>query len=530
MSDCTRRNFLKSSLLATTPLLSALSSECRAVESPTAVRWDREADVVVLGFGNAGSNAAIAACDNGASVVILEKMREGGGNVAVSSGGFVVPTDRDKYFVYLKSLYEMSRSDWDEALLNVFCDESMKLPDYIKMLDPSAELVTYGHAGYQNLPGADCVNKMAVTAKNGLAEGDRLFGLFADAVKARGIPVFTETPARRLVTVKGEIVGAEAEHAGKPFFVRARKAVVIATGGFQCNPNLLKNYIYGNPMAFLGSPGHTGDGLLMAQSVGCALWHMNSVSAPLGIQVPGVEAGMALVTKAPAFIWVDQDGRRFVNEKKLDYHCSWMAVNRFDAINHRYPAIPCWMVTDSTYIEAGPLVSSAASGYAVNREHYVWSQDNRKEIEAGVILEAPTLEALARKMGLPEPAVLGETVDRWNSDLKTKGIDTLFGRTPTSDPKQKAIFVGRDVKAWSAPIEKGPFYAVRLVPVLYHTMGGPRKSIRAECLGIDGKPIPHLYVAGELGSMWGLTYQGACANADAMIFGRIAGREAAKLD
>lgn len=257
---------------------------------------------------------------------------------------------------------------------------------------------------------------------------------------------------------------------------------------------------------------------------------MNSVSAPLGIQVPGVEAGMALVTKAPAFIWVDQDGRRFVNEKKLDYHCSWMAVNRFDAINHRYPAIPCWMVTDSTYIEAGPLVSSAASGYAVNREHYVWSQDNRKEIEAGVILEAPTLEALARKMGLPEPAVLGETVDRWNSDLKTKGIDTLFGRTPTSDPKQKAIFVGRDVKAWSAPIEKGPFYAVRLVPVLYHTMGGPRKSIRAECLDIDGKPIPHLYVAGELGSMWGLTYQGACANADAMIFGRIAGREAAKLD
>lgn len=91
------------------------------------------------------------------------------------------------------------------------------------------------------------------------------------------------------------------------------------------------------------------------------------------------------------------------------------------------------------------------------------------------------------------------------------------------------MFVGRDVKAWSAPIEEGPFYAVKLVPVMYHTMGGPRRSVKAECLNPYGEKIPRLYVAGELGSTWGLTYQGACANADAMIFGRIAGKEAAAL-
>ena len=120
-------------------------------------------------------------------------------------------------------------------------------------------------------------------------------------------------------------------------------------------------------------------------------------------------------------------------------------------------------------------------------------------------------------------------VERWNKDFKTEGIDTEYGRTVTADPKMKAVFIGRDVKAWSAPIEKGPFYAMKLVPVMYHTMGGPKKSVRAEVVDPFGKPIPRLYVAGELGSTWGLTYQGACANADAIIFGRIAGRNAAKL-
>lgn len=360
--------------------------------------------------------------------------------------------------------------------------------------------------------------------------GDRLFGILARAVESRKVPVHFNTPGRRLIHKAGEVIGVEAVKDGKPYFVRADKAVVIATGGFQCNPVLMQKYIYGNPMSYLGSPGHTGDGLLMAQSMGAELWHMNSVSAPLGVNVPGIKAGIALVTRQPAFIWVDQDGRRFVNEKKLDYHCSWMSVNVFDAIQHRYPRIPCWMIMDESYIKAGPIVTAGASGYAINRENYVWSKDNAKEIESGVIIKAQTLEELAGKLGMADPAVLKATVARWNKDLKESGYDTEFGRTLTADPKQKAIYVGRDVKAWSAPLaEKGPYYAMKLVPVLYHTMGGPKHSVKGECLDVYGKPIPRLYAVGEAASIWGLTYQGACANADAIIFGRIAGREAAKL-
>lgn len=525
-----RRNLLKG-VAAVSSTASIGLAHARSVESADEIKWDEHADLVILGYGNAGTNAAIEAVDAGASAIILEKMAQGGGNVAVSSGGFVVPKNTKDYYVYLKTLYELSRSEWDEELLKVFCEESALLLEYFKRLAPEAKPLVYGHAGYQNLPGADSVDKMSLQGIPGKKGGDRLFGILSRAVEARKVPVLFNTPGKRLIHRRGEVIGVEAVRDGKPYYVRADKAVVIATGGFQCNPDLMKKYIYGNPMSYLGSPGHTGDGLLMAQSMGAGLWHMNSVSAPLGVNVPNVKAGIALVARHPAFIWVDQDGKRFVNEKKLDYHCSWMAVNVFDAINHRYSRIPCWMIMDETYIKSGPIVTSGSSGYAVNRENYVWSKDNSKEIESGVIIKAQTLEELADKLGMQDPSVLKATVARWNKDLKESGVDTEFGRTLSADPKQKTIFAGRDVRAWSVPLsEKGPYYAMKLVPVMYHTMGGPKHSVKGECLDVYGKPIPRLYVVGEAASLWGLTYQGACANADAIIFGRIAGREAAKLN
>ena len=146
-----RRTFLKTAaaVAAAAPLAGCGVMDAQAKD----VTWNREADVVVLGYGNAGTNTAIEAHDAGASVIVLEKMSIGGGNVAVSAGGFVIPTNRDAYFTYLKSLYELSRSEWDEGILNVFCDESMKLGDWMKKLDPRAEVGVYGHAGYQQLPG-----------------------------------------------------------------------------------------------------------------------------------------------------------------------------------------------------------------------------------------------------------------------------------------------------------------------------------------------------------------------------------------
>ena len=171
-------------------------------------KWNNETGVLVLGYGNAGSNAAIAAADAGAKVLILEKTPAGGGNVSVSSGGFVVPTNKEDYYNFQKALYELSRSEWDKDLLDLFCEESLHLGDYVSSLAPEGKIGAYGHAGYQNLPGADCVNKMSMRNVPGTKGGDRLFGIFDRAVKARNIPVLVNCPARRLVRRGNEVLGA----------------------------------------------------------------------------------------------------------------------------------------------------------------------------------------------------------------------------------------------------------------------------------------------------------------------------------
>ena len=111
----TRRQLIKTSLsLAAVPIGMSVAIEVAHAEDMP--QWDKETDVLVLGYGNAGSNAAIAAADAGAKVLILEKTAAGGGNVSVSSGGFVVPTNKEDYYKFQKALYELSRSEWDKDL------------------------------------------------------------------------------------------------------------------------------------------------------------------------------------------------------------------------------------------------------------------------------------------------------------------------------------------------------------------------------------------------------------------------------
>lgn len=136
----TRRQLIKTSLsLAAVPIGMSVAIEVAHAEDMP--QWDKETDVLVLGYGNAGSNAAIAAADAGAKVLILEKTAAGGGNVSVSSGGFVVPTNKEDYYKFQKALYELSRSEWDKDLLDLFCEESLHLGDYVSSLAPEGKSV-----------------------------------------------------------------------------------------------------------------------------------------------------------------------------------------------------------------------------------------------------------------------------------------------------------------------------------------------------------------------------------------------------
>lgn len=516
-----RRQFLCASAAAA---MMPMASHAKQLTKET--RWDEQTDVLVIGYGGAGACAAIAARDAGAKVLVVEKMAAGGGNTAVSSGGFMVPQEKNAAMKYLRATYKLGNSECDEELLETFCKEVMDVPEWLKGLKDNTKLTVYGHAGYQNLEGWEVIDKWRVAGK-GKRSGDLLFDLYTHAVETvRKIPVWLNSPAKQLIMKDSAVVGAVVSHNGKDVNVKVRKGVILATGGFEYDEQALQTYSLGENIHALGNPGNTGDGLRMAQAAGARLWHMTCYSWQLGTELPGCKASQQVSTVAPSFIWVDRFGKRFADEFSADGHTRGYLVTRYDPISHGYPQIPCYQIMDEKAVKRGP-VTVTTSGYGINREGYKWSRDNAQELDNGVIVKGETLSELAQKIGVPA-AALEETVRKWNEDMK-QGRDTQFNR-PIQNPHKKVVHAdqGKVPVVSEALSEKGPYYAVKLWPSLLNTQGGPKKNVRGNVVNAEGEPIARLYVAGELGSIWGSIYQGACNNAESIVFGRIAGRNAAK--
>jgi succinate dehydrogenase/fumarate reductase flavoprotein subunit len=148
-------------------------------------------------------------------------------------------------------------------------------------------------------------------------------------------------------------------------------------------------------------------------------------------------------------------------------------------------------------------------GWNAMIERYKWSDDNSVELAKGWIIKADTIRELAAKIG-KNPDTLEKTLATWNKSCAA-GNDSEFGR-----PSDRI-----------APIQTPPYYALELVPTFTNTQGGPRRNKNAQILDPYGKPIPRLYSAGELGSLWSWNYQGAGDFAECLAFGRIAGEHAA---
>ncbi|MEC7398167.1 MAG: FAD-binding protein, partial [Pseudomonadota bacterium] len=173
---------------------------------------------------------------------------------------------------------------------------------------------------------------------------------------------------------------------------------------------------------------------------------------------------------------------------------------------------PMHLIFDQSHMSAGPIYDSHPShGWTQIVVQYDWSEDNNAELEKGWITKGDTIPDLAIKIGL-DPSALDATVARWNADAAS-GEDTEFGRTLMLKPLST----------------KGPYYAVELSPSMLNTQGGPRRNEKAEIVKPDGTPIPRLYSAGELGSIYSYLYQGTGNIGECLAFGRIAGREAATL-
>ena len=477
--------------------------------------WDVEADVVVVGFGAAGVAAAVTAHDLGAEVVILEKAPEGqeGGNTRVAGQGYLNTSSPDQAAAYLTAL--CGPYTVPAAMVRTWAEEMCRNNDWLESLGGDPQEHQHPPVGieFPDLPGSDCVHKFHDGPTYGYSH---TWKRFESLVKQRPIPILYETPGKELVQhgTSREILGVRAQRRDEAVHVKARRGVVLTCGGFENNQEMIRNYLPGIPYCYTsGSPYNEGDGITMAMSVGADLWHMNNYAGPsMALKVPEVRTSFSMQAlhfskQMPGgMIVVGPDSRRFCDEKFKTRHGKVPVNGRWLPL-----ATPCpmFMICDHTLFAAGPLYDKHPShGWTQIIERYEWSEDNRAELAKGWIKSAATIAELAAVIGL-ESAMLADTVEQWNHHCE-RGHDALFGRT-----------------LMLAPIDAGPFYAVELSPSMLNTQGGPRRNERGQVVRPDSTPIPRLYSAGELGSIYSYLYQGTGNIGECLAFGRISGRNAA---
>jgi succinate dehydrogenase/fumarate reductase flavoprotein subunit len=477
--------------------------------------WDVEADVVVVGFGAAGMAAAVTAHDLGAKVVILEKAPEGqeGGNTRVAGQGYLNTSSPEQAIAYLNAL--CGPYTVPERMVQVWADEMCQNNEWLRSLGGDPQEHQHPPVGieFPDLPGSDCVHKFHDGPTYGYSY---TWQLFERLVKQRPIQVLYETPGRELVqdNATREIRGVRAQSGKRPIAVKARKGVVLTCGGFENNQQMIRDYLPGVPYCYTsGSPYNEGDGITMAMSVGADLWHMNNYAGPsMALKVPEVRTTFSMQAlhyskeQPGGMIVVGPDARRFTDEKfktrhgKIPVNGRWLPLST---------PCPMFMIFDHTLLSAGPIYDKHPShGWTQIIERYEWSENNSAELAKGWIKAADSVAGLAEAVGL-DPAVLEVTVGRWNHMCEAKH-DTEFGRT-----------------LMLSPIVRGPFYAVELSPSMLNTQGGPRRNEKAQIVRPDGSPIPRLYSAGELGSIYSYLYQGTGNIGECLAFGRVSGRNAA---
>ena len=478
-------------------------------------RWDHEADVVIVGFGAAGAAAAITAQDAMVSVLMLEKAPEGqeGGNTRVAGQGYLNAAPVDDAIAYFKAM--AGPYTVPDEMIRVWAEEGAKNNDWVRSIGGDPQEHQHQPVGieFPDLPGSNSVHKYH--------HGDTVgysgtWKLFERVVKERDIPVLYETPGKQLIQnpLTREILGVKAEQNGKPVYVKAKRAVILTCGGFENNQEMIRNYLPGIPYCYTtGTPYNEGDGVRMGMEVGADLWHMNNFAGlSMGLKVPEYRTTFSMIAlhfskEMPGgMIVVGPEGERFGDEKYKTSHGKIKVSGRWGPMS-----VPCpmFMIVDHTLFSSGPIYDKEPS-HAWNPivDRYDWSDDNRAELSRGWIKTAGTIPELARIIGV-DATNLEESVERWNGHCQGEE-DRDFGRT-------KML----------APLSQPPFYAVELSPSMLNTQGGPRRNEKAQVVRPDGTPLPRLYSAGELGSMFSYLYQGTGNIGECLSFGRISGRNAA---
>jgi succinate dehydrogenase/fumarate reductase flavoprotein subunit len=470
---------------------------------------DGHVDVLVAGCGPAGASAAIAAHDEGANVLVVEKRPRGGGNAMVA-GGFLWDVRGDEAVRHVETLFF---GKTDRPVAEAYVRGLNDLRPWISELGGEAVDVEPPPGSFPavlpswpHVPGGDGVRYWVVGGQPSLRRGQALWQLLAENLAVRGITVrYGQAVAGLAVGDDGGVSGAEVTSEQGRELVAVSQGVVLACGGFEADDYLKDAFLPVPHLHRVGHDGNTGDAVRIALQVGAALWHMSEFFGWFAFKAAGHPAAFAIDFHGPGFVLVNAAGHRFGDETGYEVHERLRAlVNVKPALGH-YPALPVYGICDGSTLRAGAL-----SGVVGTPNDYQWSRDNLAEVRQGWITSGGSPGQLAERMGL-DPAVLTRTLAGFNA-AAAAGRDPEFGRRAEH----------------MAPLDLADLYAIELWPAVATTSGGPRRDAVSRVVRPDGTPVPGLYAAGGAGTVWGpFTHHGGGLT-DALVFGRLAGQQAAR--
>ena len=540
-------------------------------------------DVIVVGAGGAGMTAALAAADRGLSTILIEKSDYFGGSTARSGGGVWVPGNRalkaagqveegdaEQAKLYLQSIvgddvpavrretyidrgHEMLDFVLDKTPLNLkwvpeYADylperpggrvrgrsvepvpmDARFLGDELKHLHPpytkapanlivtQADFRKISLGPLRTLRAARTMFRILFSKAFNTFRGRKMFAMGnALAISLRkglvdaGVPVEYNTELTDLIVEDGRVVGVRARRGDETIELRARRGVILGSGGFEKNEAMRNKYLPSptDPNWSTASEFNTGEAIQAGEAAGAALDLMDDAWWGPTIPLPRGPWFCLAERNLPGSIIVNSAGQRFMNEA-LPYVEATHEIYKGEATGVSH--VPGWMIIDQRY-----------------RNRYLFAGLSPRQpfpgrwLKNGVVVKAASLESLAEKIGVPVDG-LTATIERFNGFAET-GVDEDFRRGESAydryyaDPKVKP-------NPSLAPIDQGPFYAVKIVPGDLGTKGGIVTDERARALRPDGTVIDGLYAAGNCSSaVMGHTYAGPGATiGPAMTFGYLA--------
>lgn len=446
-------------------------------------------DVLVVGAGQAGLCAAVAAAQRGARVVVLEKRPVMGGSTAISSGLTAYAGTDEQAAAGIADSVELLRQDIldtgkhrsDAALVDAYCREQLATYRWLKSLG-----VKYGSvhaASGQSVPRSHSTNPST------------MIDTLARRAGELGVRIICQSRAMQLLTEASEVVGVQVERHGSLTEIRAG-AVVLASGGFSRNPELLERFVPHLSAALPGgSPGSEGDGLLMAWAVGADFRDTPYIKGTFGIyaEPDPRESGTGILAVYKGAIAVNADGRRFVDE-----------------------SIPYKEIGDACLAQRGAVAYQIFDRAVMDEEDpsvdIYWFSGR---LATGLLRTAGTIDDLAAQIGVPA-GELTRTVEAYNAAARGERPDEL-GRT--------TLCGGYGVPA---PLATPPYYAHPSATVVLATYCGLTVKPGGSVLNVFGEQIDGLYAAGEIaGGFHGAGYVTGTSVGKAGVFGRLAGLSAA---